>query len=257
MELARRLRQRLNIGDVVLGSWLSLGSGPVAEIMARAGFDFLVIDMEHSPTSIETAADLIRIIDLNGCSPLVRVTSNDRHLIKRVLDSGAHGVIVPNVQSAEEAAEAVAATRYSPKGHRGVGLHRAQGYGNEFHEYQAAADGGILVAVQIESEQAVLNISNILAVEGVDAVLIGPYDLSSDLGSPGDFTSPEFVEALESVLDAARSAGVATGFHLVEPDPDQLMNYAAQGHRFLIYSVDMRILAIGAQIGATALEGSS
>lgn len=254
MDLARTLKERLAGGGTAVGSWLSLGSVSVAEIMAVAGFEFLVVDLEHSPTSLETTAEIIRVVDLVGATPLVRVTSNDPHLIKRVLDAGAHGVIVPNITTAEEARAAVRATRYPPLGNRGVGLYRAQGYGTQFSEYQAAAASGIAVVLQIESSAAVLNIREILTVDGVDSVMIGPYDLSSDLGVPGDFESEKFLSAVREVSAAAREAGVATGFHVVEPDPVQLERYLNEGYRFLVYSVDMRIIDVGARTGAAAVK---
>lgn len=253
MELARTLKERLAGGGTVVGSWLSLGSVSGAEIMALAGFEFLVVDLEHSPTSLETTAEIIRVVDLVGTSPLVRVTSNDPHLIKRVLDAGAHGIVVPNITTADEARAAVRATRYAPLGDRGVGLHRAQGYGTQFGEYRAAAVSGIAVVLQIESRIAVRNIKDILAVEGVDSVMIGPYDLSSDLGAPGDFESEDFSSAVREVSDAAREAGVATGFHVIEPDRALLEHYSNEGYRFLVYSVDMRIIDVGARLGATPL----
>lgn len=250
MELATGLRRRLTDGGSLIGSWLSISSTTVAEIVASAGYDFLTVDLEHSPTSLESAAELIRVIDLAGVSPLVRVTSHDPHLIRRVLDAGAHGVIVPNVASAEEAEAVVAATRYAPEGSRGVGLYRAHGYGSGFEEYREAARRGILVVAQIESARAVEDIDSIVTVPGIDAVMIGPYDLSSDLGVPGDMTSPVFTAASARVLDSACTAGVAAGFHLVEPDPLRLRELVSEGYRFLVYSVDMRILDVGARLGA-------
>ena len=253
MNLARALKQRLANGDSVVGSWLSLGSTAVAEIMALAGFDFLAIDLEHSPTSIETTADMIRVISLAGSSPLVRVTSNDPHLIKRVLDAGAHGIVVPNITSGAEARLAVAATRYPPVGIRGVGLHRAQGYGAQFAEYRSAITDGLLVVVQVESAAAIECIDEILSVDGVDAVMIGPYDLSNDLGVPGDFASEVFGVAVERVRASAQAAGVASGFHVIEPDREVFERCAREGYRFLVYSVDMRIIEVGSRVGATPL----
>lgn len=255
MDLACTLKKCLAGGGTVVGSWLSLGSVSVAEIMALAGFEFLVVDLEHSPTSLETTAEIIRVVDLLGASPFVRVTSNDPHLINRILDAGAHGVVVPNIATAEEARTAVRATRYPPLGNRGAGLHRAQGYGTQFSTYRAAAASGIAVVLQIESRAALRNIKEILAVDGVDAVMIGPYDLSSDLGVPGDFESEKFLSAVREVSTAAREAGVATGFHIVEPDRGLLERYSNEGYRFLVYSVDMRIIDTGARVGATPLIG--
>ena len=249
VDLATSLKRRLQTGGTVIGSWLSLGSVSVAEVMARAGFDFLVVDMEHSAIGVREAADMIRVIELSGCSPLVRLPGFDPALTKVLLDAGAHGIVVPNVASASVALDSVRATRYPPAGVRGVGLNRAQGYGPDFRDYLASAGDGLIVVVQIESAAGVAQIAEITAVEGIDAVMVGPYDLSADLGSPGDFEGPEFKDAVGRVLEAARAAQVATGIHLVEPDPAGLRDALNQGHRFMVYSVDMRILDVGARLG--------
>lgn len=253
MTLASALRERLARGGTVYGSWISLGSVPAAEIMAGAGYDFLGIDMEHAPIGVETAAGLIRVIEQAGCSPLVRLPGYDPALAKTLLDAGAHGLIFPDVRSAEMARQAVRSTRYPPAGTRGVGLHRAQGYGPGFRDYFESANDGILVVAQIESAEAVADIAGIAEVDGIDAVMIGPYDLSADLGIPGDFSAEPFAEAVRTVIAEARSAGIAAGYHLVEPDPDALESCVQAGYRFIVYSVDMRILDVGARRGVQAM----
>ncbi len=255
LKLGQILHTKLRQGTPVVGSWLSLGSSAAAEIMAKAGYDFLVVDLEHSPTSVESAADMIRVIDLAGCAPLVRLPEFSPSIIKQVLDAGAHGIIVPNVDSADLAEAAVRATRYPPEGTRGVGLHRAQGYGNDFLEYFESARTNLVVVVQIESNSAVQNVEKIVAVDGVDVVMIGPYDLSADLGAPGKFDSKSFVQSVQRVTQAASNAGIATGMHVVEPDPAAIESSLKDGHRFLVYSVDMRILDVGARLGGDILKG--
>lgn len=253
MTLASALRERLASGGTVHGSWLSLGSVPVAEIMAGAGFDFLGIDMEHAPIGIESAAALIRVVEQAGCSPLVRLPSHDPALAKTLLDAGAHGLIFPDVRSAEMAWQAVRSTRYPPAGTRGVGLHRAQGYGAGFREYFESANDGVLVVAQIESAEGVADIAGITEIDGIDAVMIGPYDLSADLGIPGDFSAAAFTDSVRTVIAQARSAGVAAGLHLVEPDLAALETCVEAGYRFIVYSVDMRILDVGARQATQAL----
>ncbi len=149
------LRKKINSKKLTLGSWITLGHPAIAEIMANAGFDWLVVDLEHSVIDLEMASDLIRTIDLCGTAPLVRLTSNDQNQIKRVMDAGAHGIIVPMVNTPAEAVMAVAATRYSPVGSRGVGLARAQGYGANFQDYLKWQSEGPVVIVQIEHKGAV------------------------------------------------------------------------------------------------------
>ena len=176
------LRNKINSKVLTLGSWITLGHSGIAEIMARAGFDWLVVDLEHSVIGIDMAGDLIRTIDLCGVAPLVRLTSNDPDQIKRVMDAGAHGIVVPMVNTSEEATRAVAATRYAPAGSRGVGLARAQGYGANFQDHLKWQSDGPVVIVQIEHKDAVGQLEAILKVPGVDGFIIGPYDLSCSMG---------------------------------------------------------------------------
>jgi 2-keto-3-deoxy-L-rhamnonate aldolase RhmA len=247
--VAKSLKQRLRAGEVVVGSWISLGQPGIAEIMSRAGFDWLVVDLEHSVIGMETAGELIRIIDLCGVAPLVRLTSNDSDQIKRVMDVGAHGIVVPMVRSAAEAAQAVAATRYPPEGTRGVGLGRAQGYGTTFHRYLSWQTDGPVVIVQIEHRDAVAHLEEILEVPGVDGFLIGPYDLSCSMGIPGQFERAEFTEAMTRIRATGRQLGCPAGLHIVEPDLARLEQAIHEGFTFIAYSVDMRLLDVGARQG--------
>ena len=194
------LKQKLNNKELTIGSWITLGSPGVAEILANAGFDWLVVDLEHTTISLEQAGELIRTIELAGVSSLVRLTNNDENQIKRVMDAGAQGIVVPMVNNANEAEQAVAATRYPPLGNRGVGLARAQQYGVSFAEYvlwQANIDSGPVVIVQIEHVDAVENLKEILGVSGVDGFIIGPYDLSCSMGIPGEFNHPKFIKIMK------------------------------------------------------------
>ncbi len=212
------LKEKLRNGELTLGSWITLGNTSVAEILANAGYDWLVVDLEHTTISIEQAGELIRIIDLAGVTPLVRLTSNDENQIKRVMDAGAHGIIVPMVNNAEDAINAVAATRYPPAGNRGVGLARAQGYGVSFQNYlswQSDMDSGPVVVVQIEHINAVAHLKEILNVPGVDAFIIGPYDLSCSMGIPGQFDHPEFKQIIEKIIDIGNVVGMVSGLHVV------------------------------------------
>jgi len=240
--LANRIKTALARGETVVGSWMSLGDTGIAEIMARAGFDFLTVDMEHSAITLHQAQELIRVVSLCGVCPLVRLSSNDATLTKRILDVGAAGVIVPMVNSEAEARAAVAATKYPRVGRRSVGLARAQGYGTTFDEYFAAANADTLVVVQIEHEDAVANAEAILSVPGIDAYLIGPYDLSSSMGLAGQLDHPRVVEALTHVRAVAKRCGVPAGFHLVPTDPQALVTRVNEGYQFVAYSVDFMLL---------------
>ena len=243
------LKTNLQQGRLCLGSWITLGHTGIAEIFARAGFEWLVVDMEHSTISIEQAGELIRTIDLAGVTPLVRLTSNDINQIKRVMDAGAHGIVVPNVNSPMEAKDAVAATRYAPRGRRGVGLARAQQYGPGFREYLEWQKDSPVVIVQIEHQSALDHLEEIFAVPGVDGFIIGPYDLSCSMGMPGEFERPEFTAAMQRILDAGLKAGCPAGLHIVEPDTDRLRQAIGEGYRFIAYSVDIRMLDVSARAG--------
>jgi len=243
------LKIRLKQGELSLGSWITLGHSAIAEIFAKAGFEWLVVDLEHSTISIEQAGELIRTIDLAGAAPLVRLTSNDINQIKRVMDAGAHGIVVPNVNTPQEAAEAVAATRYAPHGRRGVGLARAQHYGPGFRDYLEWQKDGPVVIVQIEHQSALDHLAEIFLVPGVDGFIIGPYDLSCSMGIPGEFDCPEFIAAMQRILQAGLKVGCPAGLHIVEPDVSRLRQVIDEGYRFIAYSVDIRMLDVSAQEG--------
>ena len=236
------LREALKGRKASIGSWITLPHPAIAEIMARAGFGWLVVDLEHSAITLGEAAELIRVIDLCGAAPLVRLSANDPVQIKRVMDAGAHGVIVPMVNSAGEAEQAVAALRYPPRGRRGVGLARAQGYGTSFEAYRDWLNRESIVIVQVEHIQAVNNMAAILAVEGVDGFIVGPYDLSGSLGVPGEFEHPQMAEALAEIRRVASETGAAAGYHVVQPQPDLVRQKLAEGYSFIAYSVDFLFL---------------
>ncbi len=243
------LKIKMEQGRLVLGTWITLSDPAIAEIFARAGFDYLVVDLEHSTISIEKAGELIRTIDLLGVTPLVRLTSNDVNQIKRVMDAGAKGIVVPSVNTSQDAKRAVAATRYAPKGRRGVGLGRAQGYGSSFKEYLEWQKDGPLVIVQIEHCEALDHLQDIFAVPGVDGFIIGPYDLSCSMGIPGEFEHPDFVAALQQILNAGLKAKCPAGLHIVEPDKDRVRQAFDEGYRLIAYSVDIRMLDHVARAG--------
>lgn len=243
MDLKKKIAKR----QLSIGSWLSLSEPAIAEILAGVGYEWLVVDLEHSVIGIESAGELIRTIDLCGVTPLVRLTSNKPDQIKRVMDAGAHGIIVPMVCSSEDAVRAVAATRYAPVGRRGVGLGRAQGYGNAFDRYVEWQQQGPIVLVQIEHVDALTRLKEILSVTGIDGLIIGPYDLSCSMGQPGKFDTPEFVEAIEVIKREGSEVGCAVGLHVVEPDPKLLQQAIDEGYNLIAHSVDIRILDGGAR----------
>jgi 2-dehydro-3-deoxyglucarate aldolase len=249
------LKEKLRQNQLTLGSWITLGHPSIAEILAMAGYDWLVVDMEHTTISIEQAGELIRVIDLCGVAPLVRLTSNHPDQIKRVMDAGAHGIVVPMVNSVADAERAVAATRYAPRGIRGVGLARAQKFGPGFQDYLQWQKDGPVVIVQIEHQDALEHLGSIFSVPGVDGFIIGPYDLSCSMGMPGEFDRPEFKAAMQQILATGLRMNFPAGLHIVEPDQARLAQVIQEGYRFIAYSVDVRMLDVAARTGvATAKE---
>lgn len=237
-----RLKLKLAQAELTIGSWITLGHPAIAEIMASAGFDWLVLDMEHSVLELSEVQMLIQVLDGQQCPAIVRLTSNHPDQIKRVMDAGATGVMVPMVMSAADAKAAVQAVYYPPRGQRGVGLARAQGYGARFQEYRHWLEENAVVVVMIEHIDAVNAIDSILSVEGIDAYIIGPYDLSSSMGRISEFNHPEVLSAIEQVLEAGNRLGKSGGIHVVEPEQNELRQRIAAGFNFIGYGMDIRIL---------------
>ena len=236
------LKSRLNRSELTIGSWVTLGHPSIAEIMASAGFDWLVLDMEHSVLELSEVQAIIQVLDAKQCPAIVRLTSNHPDQIKRVMDAGATGVMVPMIKSAADAKAAVDGVYYPPRGQRGVGLARAQGYGSSFQAYRQWLEENAVIVVMIEHVDAVKAIDEILAVPGIDAYIIGPYDLSGSMGRPGDLNHPDVQAAIAHVLEAGRRAGKPGGIHVIEPDPQALQQRIAAGFNFLGYALDIHIL---------------
>ncbi len=252
--MQNHLKKRFIDRELTVGSWIQIAETAVAEIMAKAGFDWLVVDMEHSAIGLEAAQSLIQVIDLSGVPPLVRISHNDPVLIKRVMDAGAHGIIVPNVNSPQEAKAAVEAAHYPPDGSRGVGLWRAQGYGFDFETYQKWQQEEIVVLVQIEHREAVNNLEAILQTEGIDGFLIGPYDLSASLGIAGQFEHPDFRAALDTVHRISRKLNALMGTHVVMPDVSGARDKIAEGYRLIAFGIDTLFLGKACRDGIQGIR---
>jgi 2-dehydro-3-deoxyglucarate aldolase len=217
------LKSRLAEGQVTVGSWLTLAHPAIAEIMARAGFDWLTIDLEHSVITIREAEELIR-------------------------------VVVPMVNSPADAEAAVEAVRYPPMGKRGVGLARAQGYGSSFDHYKEWINRQSVVIVQVEHIKAVDNLEAILGVEGVDGFIVGPYDLSGSLGVPGQFDHPSMKKSMERIKKVGLSSGKVFGIHVIEPNVEELRQRLDEGYSFVAYSLDIRMLDRECRSGLDAIR---
>src|SRR5215208_6030293 len=208
---ANRFKQRLEAGEQQVGVWSSLSSAAATEILADSGFDWILIDTEHAPNETPMVADQLRAASMGSASPVVRPAWNDAVILKRLLDVGVQTLLVPFVQSAEEAARAVAATRYPPRGIRGVAsVHRANRYGR-VPDYFARADDEMCVLVQLETRAAIDALEAIADVEGVDGIFIGPSDLAASLGHLGNNGHPEVREMIDNAFRRAQAVGKPIG----------------------------------------------
>lgn len=236
------LKDRLRRDELTIGTWVSLACTRVAEVLTCSGFDWLVVDVEHSAATYGDIEDIIRVVQSAGVEALVRVSQNDTIEIRRVMDLGAAGVVVPMVCAKEEAAGAVAACRFPPEGVRGVSLCRANGYGLAFDRYMGRANRDAVVIVQIEHSLAIDRLEEILSVDGVDGSLIGPYDLSASLGCAGNFDDRTFVSALKRYEEVSKRLNKTMGYHVVEPVPSRAIELGQRGYRLLALGTDFVFL---------------
>jgi len=240
---------RLRAGESLSAGWVSLGHPRVAEIVALAGYDFVIVDIEHTPMGLETLDDVVRAIELHDVPVVVRVPWNDPVELKRVLDIGVTGVMVPMVETADEAEAAVHAMTYPPEGMRGVAGSRATNYGLEFAEYMANADEDLVTILQIETVDGVENAGAISTVEGVDSLFVGPSDLSASLGVTGDWEDEAVLAAIDGVLDASE-APVGS---LAVTD-EGIERWVERGFEWVIAGVDSRNLLAASQSNNEAFE---
>lgn len=238
-----------------IGTWISSTNPIVAEALGHAGFDWGVVDMEHSPLDLMPMLQLLQALGNTRMVGVVRVPWNDAVTVKRVLDAGATTVLFPFVQNAEEAARAVAATRYPPQGVRGIsGMSRATRFGT-VPNYLATANEGIGVIVQLETPQALGQLEAIAAVDGVNALFIGPADLSASMGHIGEFTHPAVMQAVADAVRRCKAVGIPVG--TVGATPEVVTQYRAMGFDYLAISSDMGLLMSGARAAVRALRVSS
>ncbi len=233
--MRNELKRRLSRGEQVYGTWITVESPMATEMLSSLGFDYFVFDTEHSPLDIYMAQTLMQAMRGDSkTTPIVRVNWNDLVQIKRALDIGAYGVLVPWVNNKEEAEMAVKATRYAPNGLRGCGPRRAAMFDPD---YLQTADDEILVICQIETKEAVENIEEIVSVEGVDVSYIGPADLSASFGHLGNQSHPEVQKAIDRVFDATKAAGKATGVH--QASGKTIEDRMEKGYNFITIGNDL------------------
>jgi 2-keto-3-deoxy-L-rhamnonate aldolase RhmA len=237
-----RLRDKLAGRKKTFACWTSLAHPSITEIFGRTGVDFTAIDIEHSTISQEQSQRIIAAAQAAGNLCLPRIASHSMEAIKRFLDSGADGIIVPMVETPEQAARLVSWCKYPPEGKRSFGISRAQGYGFDFDAYTKGWNRSSSLIVQIESITGVENIDGIMATEGIDAAMVGPYDLSGSLNIPGQLDHPRVKAASRKVIDACRKAGRGCGTQLISPDAAGIRKAFASGFTFIVLSSDVFLL---------------
>ena len=231
------IRASLKSSNYSLGSWMQVPNSSIAEIMGSAGYDWVAIDLEHGAISLHQLPDLFRALELGGTLPLVRLAEGNSRNCKLALDAGSGGVIIPMIESAGQLVEIVNACCWPPSGNRGVGFSRANLFGKTFDSYFDEAQAPLIIAM-IESIHAVENLEDIVKVKGLDAILIGPYDLSASMGITGKFESQEFKDLIVRIKKIASFANIACGIHIVDPSKNELKLRIDEGYKFIPYSID-------------------
>jgi len=219
-------------------AWQTIYSEEICEIYCNYSFDAICVDLEHSSINISECLKLIRIIQLYKKLAFVRISNKNSENLKKVLDFGVDGIIVPDVRNIKDCKSIINNMYYSPIGNRGVGLQRANLYGNNFQHYLDFVSKRIVFIPMIESKEAIKNINQILSYKYTNGVMIGPYDLSSSLGFPGDFDNLDFVKSIKSIIKKSKKNKKHVGLHIIEPDIKLIKKSYKEGYSFLVYSLD-------------------
>lgn len=249
------VRQALLERTLSVGTWIQIGEAAVAEVLAHAGFDWIAVDCEHTDIGPSGFAAVARGMHGRGPAPFARVRENDTLAIRQVLDMGAQGVIVPMVNTADEAERAVRAAKFPPRGVRGYSFSRMNNWGGTFDEYAARANDDTAVVVMIETREGAENIASILAVDGIDGVFVGPYDMSGSHGVPGQTSHPDVRASCARVSEACRAAGKSAGLHVVIPEPEAVRQAVEDGFTFIAVGADTVFLGQGAKEAMGAVRG--
>tara|TARA_Y100000816_G_scaffold292520_1_gene288292 strand:+ start:4787 stop:5521 length:735 start_codon:yes stop_codon:yes gene_type:complete len=232
----------MKINKLTIGSWITLSHPAIVEIMSKSGYDWLCIDMEHSCISKNEMTNLIRVIEANKCFAFVRVAKNDEVEIKKALDAGAHGIVVPQINSRKDALKLIEYAHYPPKGKRGVGLSRAQNYGRDLDQYMKKVNKDLKIIAIIESKEAIENLDEILDVELISGSMIGPYDLSASHGCIGQLKNKKVTNSIEKYEKIAKKYDKPFGFHAVNESRINVKVKIKKGYRFLAIGYDAHFL---------------
>jgi len=241
LKRVKEIRQKLINGGNSIGSWMQIPHASIAEIMGQSGYDWIAVDMEHGSISVHQLPDIFRALELGDTLPLVRLAQGSSKDCKQALDAGAGGLIIPMVESAKQLQEVVNVAMWPPSGSRGVAFSRANLFGKNFEKYIEEAQKPLLIAM-IEHINALDELEDILKVAGLDAILIGPYDLSASMGLTAKFEEQDFLDTMLAIKIKADNAQVPCGVHVVQPDESELKKKLGDGYRFIAYSIDAVVL---------------
>lgn len=237
LEKIKLIRENLQNNQVSIGTWQQIPHASISEILGQSGYDWVSIDMEHGSISVDQLPDLFRAIELGGTLSLARIAESTVKGCKQALDAGAGGIIAPMIESAEQLKIIIDACRWPPAGIRGVGFSRANLFGKYFNEYKQEAQAPLLIA-QVEHINAVNNLEDILQVKGLDAIIVGPYDLSASMGITAKFGHKKFVAIMNRIIALCNKYNVPCGDHVVQPDLQLLKARINQGYQFIAYATD-------------------
>lgn len=242
------LKIKLKNNELSIGSWITIGHPAIPEILTNVGFDWLTIDIEHNAIDLSMIQTLICTIQSKNIAALVRVSKNEETIIKHVLDAGADGVIIPMVNSKEDALKAIDYVKYPPVGKRGVGLSRAQNYGYGFENYKKWLNESAVIIAQIEHIEGVNNIEDIISTPGIDGIIVGPYDLSGSLGFPGEYDRADVQKALQRLEKVCLERKYPMGYHVVPPNSELLKSTIEKGYKFIAFSTDFYFMGESARL---------
>ena len=249
----KNIKARIYNGEILIGSWLNLGSSLTSEIVGMSGFDWVLIDIEHGSGSEGQILQQLQALEHTPAASFVRVESYQRQRFHRILDLGAEGIMCPRINTLEEARQAAKAIRYPPDGVRGVArMVRATNFGSDFSEYYANQKKNLVCIVQIETEEILNSLDAVAAIDEIDVLFVGPMDLSIALGVYGQLDHPRFIDALKATADAATKEGKAAGILL--QNPEEFKKYYELGFRFIACSSDSSFVQIGARKMAESLN---
>lgn len=242
------IQEKLQSNKASIGTWMQIPSPDVAEILSKSNFDWIAIDLEHGVFNYETLLSCVRSIELGQALPFVRIGEHSEKIIKTSLEAGAKGIIIPMITSAVQLEKLISYCYYPPKGKRGVGFSRASLFGANFQDYFLKHNEQLTIVAQIESLEAVNNLQEIVKVPGLNAILVGPYDLSASIGKPGDFASKDFTDLMTKIGDIVKNSTVRMGMHVVDPVQSKLTQAIDEGNCFIAYGIDALFLQKSAKV---------